>query len=36
MAAVVPTPRAAPHHKWMETSIEFDASDCPKNMSGVG
>jgi hypothetical protein len=20
----------------METSIEFDASDCPKNMSGVG
>jgi hypothetical protein len=26
-------PRAAPHHKWIEISIIFDFSDCPKNMS---
>jgi hypothetical protein len=24
------------HHKWMETSISFDAYDCPKNMAGAG
>jgi hypothetical protein len=29
-------PRAAPHHKWMEMPIGFDASDCPMNMVGVG
>jgi hypothetical protein len=29
-------PRAAPHHKWMETSIGFDSSNFPKNMAGVG
>jgi hypothetical protein len=34
--AAAPAPRAAPHHKWMETSIGFDASDCPKNMTGAG
>jgi hypothetical protein len=28
-----PAPRAAPHHRWMETSISFNASDCPKNMA---
>jgi hypothetical protein len=28
-------PQAVPHHKWMETSIAFDASHCPKNMSGA-
>jgi hypothetical protein len=28
--------RAAPHHRWMETSISFDASDCPKSMAGAG
>jgi hypothetical protein len=32
----MPAPRAAPHHMWMETSISFDASDCPKSMVGVG
>jgi hypothetical protein len=36
VAAVVPTPRAAPHHRWMETSISFDASDCPKSMARAG
>jgi hypothetical protein len=25
-----------PLHKWMETSIPFDASDCPKNILAVG
>jgi hypothetical protein len=25
-----------PHHKWMEMSIGFDASDCHKNMVGAG
>jgi hypothetical protein len=36
VATVVPAPRVAPHHRWMETSIIFDASDCPKSMAGVG
>jgi hypothetical protein len=36
VAAAAPAPRAAPHHKWMGTSIGFDASDCPKNMAGAG
>jgi hypothetical protein len=36
IAAAAPAPRAAPHHKWMETSIRFDASNCPKDMAGVG
>jgi hypothetical protein len=36
VAAAAPAPRAAPHHKWMETSIGFDASDYPKNMAGAG
>jgi hypothetical protein len=35
IAATAPMPRAAPHHKWMETPIEFDASDCTKNMVGA-
>jgi hypothetical protein len=30
VAASAPTPSAVPHHKWMETSISFDASDCPQ------
>jgi hypothetical protein len=29
-------PRVAPHHRWMETSISFDTSDCPKSMAGAG
>jgi hypothetical protein len=36
VAAAATKPRAAPHHKWMETSITFDALDCPKNMAGAG
>jgi hypothetical protein len=28
--------RVVPDHKWMETSIMFDSSDYPKNMSGAG
>jgi hypothetical protein len=36
VAAIVPTPRVAPHHKWMEMPISFDASDCPKSMAGAG
>jgi hypothetical protein len=32
VAAAAPAPRAAPHHRWMKTSISFDASDCPKSM----
>jgi hypothetical protein len=35
IAATAPVPRAAPHHKWMETPIGFDASDCTKNMVGA-
>jgi hypothetical protein len=33
VAVIAPTPRATPHHKWMEMSIDFDASECPKNMA---
>jgi hypothetical protein len=29
VVAAAPAPRAALHHKWMEMSINFDASDCP-------
>jgi hypothetical protein len=36
VTAAAPTPRVVPHHKWMEMSIAFDASDCPKNMAGAG
>jgi hypothetical protein len=36
VAAVAPAPKAVPHHRWMETSISFNASDCPKSMAGVG
>jgi hypothetical protein len=36
VAATTPMLRAAPHHKWMETSIRFDASECPRNVVGVG
>jgi hypothetical protein len=33
---MAPTPKAAPHLKWVETPIGFDASDCPKSMAGTG
>jgi hypothetical protein len=36
VAASAPAPRVAPHHKWMETSIVFNTSNCPKNMVGAG
>jgi hypothetical protein len=36
IAAAAPAPKAAPHHKWVETLIGFDASDCPKSMAGAG
>jgi hypothetical protein len=36
VAAAAPAPRAARHHRWIETSTSFDASDCPKNMVGAG
>jgi hypothetical protein len=36
VATVVPASRAAPHHRWMETSINFDASDYPRSMAGAG
>jgi hypothetical protein len=36
VAAVAPAPKAAPHRKWVETPIGFDATDCPKNMAGAG
>jgi hypothetical protein len=36
IAAAAPAPKAAPHRKWVETLIGFNASDCLKRMSGVG
>jgi hypothetical protein len=36
VAAAAPALKAVPHHKWMETSISFNASDCPKSMAGSG
>jgi hypothetical protein len=36
IATVAPAPKAAPHSKWVETPIGFDASDCSKSMAGVG
>jgi hypothetical protein len=36
VAAATPVPKAVSHHKWMETSISFDASDCSKSMVGAG
>jgi hypothetical protein len=36
VATTALAPRVAPHHKWMETPISFDATNYPKNMAGVG
>jgi hypothetical protein len=33
---VAPAPKAAPHRKWVESLIGFDASNCPKSMADVG
>jgi hypothetical protein len=35
IAAAAPAPKAAPHRKWVETPIGFDASDYPKSMAGI-
>ena len=29
-------PKAAPHHRWRNTTISFRPSDCPENMAGAG
>src|SRR6185437_1453185 len=29
-------PKAAPHHRWRNTTISFGPSDCPENMVGAG
>jgi hypothetical protein len=36
IVAAALAPKVAPHRKWVETPIGFDASDCPKSMAGVG
>jgi hypothetical protein len=36
VVAIIPAPRVAPHHRWLETTISFDATDCPKSMAGTG
>jgi hypothetical protein len=36
VTAAAPTPKAAPHRKWMETPIGFDSPDCPKSMADAG
>jgi hypothetical protein len=36
VAAVALAPKAALDHKWVETPIGFDSSDCPKSMAGSG
>ena len=29
-------PKAAPHHRWRNTTVSFGPSDCPENMAGAG
>ena len=29
-------PKAAPHQRWMNTTISFGPSNCPGNMAGAG
>ena len=29
-------PKAAPHHRWRNTTISFGPSDCLENMAGAG
>jgi hypothetical protein len=36
VAAAAPAPKVVLHHKWMETSINFNASSYPKTMAGAG
>jgi hypothetical protein len=34
--ATTPAPKAALHREWVETPVGFDATDCPKSMTGAG
>jgi hypothetical protein len=34
--ATAPAPKAALHREWVETPVGFNATDCPKSMTGVG
>jgi hypothetical protein len=36
VVAAAAVPKAAPHHKFVETPIGFDSSNCPKSMAGAG
>jgi hypothetical protein len=36
VAAAAPSPKIALHREWMETPISFDATNCPKSMTGAG
>jgi hypothetical protein len=36
VATAAPAPKATPHHKWVETLIGFNSSDCPKSMASAG
>jgi hypothetical protein len=36
IAAVALAPKVAPHCKWVEILIGFDATDCPKSLAGAG
>jgi hypothetical protein len=36
IAAATPAPKAAPHHKCVETPTGFDASNFPKSIVGAG
>jgi hypothetical protein len=35
IVVAAPAPKAAPHHKWVETLAGFNASDCPKSMAAI-
>jgi hypothetical protein len=36
IVAAAPAPKEAPHRKWVETLIGFNATDCAKSMAGAG
>jgi hypothetical protein len=36
LAAAPGAPKAAPHQKWVSTTISFGPADCPDNMAGAG
>jgi hypothetical protein len=35
VAAAAPTLKVMSHQMWMETSVSFDVSNCPKSIAGV-